>query len=513
MKKRQFLIIVFSVFIFFVKGQGIEQELQQILTDRQLMGMSVLAVCNDSVIYEGSFGTADYARNIPITDSTLYRMASVSKTVTATALMMLYEQGLFNLDEDINDILGYNVRNPNFKNVPITPRMLLSHTSSLQDGTGYSNFLSDTYSDTLPPKLASLLCDTGSYYTNDLWQEHAPETYFSYCNLNFGIVATLVEKLSGQRFDIFCKKNIFNPLGMTAAFNIQDLQDINNIAVLYRKSNGMWQPQADNFMGVKPQPRDLSSYVIGDNGIIFGPQGSLRVSAKDLARFMMMHMNGGIYNGVRILQDTTINLMHTAQWTYNGSNGDNYYGLFRRWGLGFQLADNAKDGDIIISGYSMKGHYGESYGLLSDMYFNEENNIGLIFITNGCGKSFDYGSYSAFYAVEEDVFSALYNYSILPCILSAGILDNPGYAEPGAFPESATGKINLRFYLPEAGVVKCSLYNEMGQQVREQELSFNTYGRKQICINKTGLMPGIYFCKVHADGNDMTLKFSVINEN
>lgn len=138
------------------------------------MGMSVLAICDDSVVYSGSFGTADYARKISVTDSTMYKIASISKTVTATALMILFDHKQFKLDDDISDILGYKVRNPHFPDVVITPRMLLSHTSSLQDGTGYWNFLTDTYKRDTVPAFVQLLTDTGKYYTKDIWQEKDP---------------------------------------------------------------------------------------------------------------------------------------------------------------------------------------------------------------------------------------------------------------------------------------------------------------------------------------------------
>lgn len=493
-------------------SQTIEKELQDILTDRWLMGFSAVTVCHDSITYSGNFGIADYTRSIPVSDSTLFRIASISKTATATALMILYEQGLFNLDDDISNVLGFVVRNPNFPTTPVTYRMLLSHTSSLQDGTGYSNFLSATYYNISPPKLVSLLSDTGTYYTSDLWQAHSPGTYFMYCNLNFGIVATLVEKLSGVRFDVFCKQNIFGPLGMKAGFNIQDIPNIDNVAVLYRMSEGAWQPQADNFQGVMPPPRDLSSYGIGDNGIIFGPQGSLRTSAGDLAKFMIMHLNGGIYYGTRILQDSTADLMHSPQWSYNGSNGDNYYGLFREWGLGFHLATNASNGDIVINGFEMKGHCGDAYGLLSDMYFDEDNKMGLVFITNGSDISFDYGNYSAFYAVEEDVFSTLYNFFIQPCLVTIGIMEAAWNNEITVYPDLSIDLKHIRFYLPEAGMVECFIYNNMGQQVKLQQMNFDSYGRKQININASGLNPGIYFCVIKAEGNRKTLEFSVVNE-
>ena len=153
--------------------------------------------------------------------------------------------------------------------------------------------------------------------------------YFSYANINFGIAGTLIERLSNRRFDIFCREEIFEPLEMTSSFNIQDLPNINNVAVLYRKSGQKWDPQADNYLGIMPEPRDLSAYIIGTNGVIFGPQGGLRTSANDLSKFMRMMMNGGEFNSVKVLEDSTVSLILTPTWIYSGSNGDNYYGIFK----------------------------------------------------------------------------------------------------------------------------------------------------------------------------------------
>ncbi|HNW99057.1 MAG TPA: serine hydrolase [Bacteroidales bacterium] len=508
MKRFLSLNIIAFILINHSVSQNIKQELNDVFCNRQLMGMTALAVCNDSIIFSENIGTADYIRNIPVTDSTLFRVASISKTVTATAFMILYEKGLVKLDEDIGNILGYSVRNPDYPDVAITPRMLLSHTSGIQDGTGYSGFITDTYREKVPPKIISLLSDTGKYFSADIWQKHSPGTYFSYCNLNFGIVATIIEKISGVRFDIFCKKNIFDPLGMTASYKVQDFSNINNVAVLYRMNNGVWQPQADNYQGVKPDARDLSTYIAGDNGVIFGPQGGLKINAKSLAVFMMMHMNGGIYKGIRILNPSTIKLMHSPEWLYNGKNGDNYFNLFRSWGYGFHLVNNSENGDIAVNGYKMLGHYGESYGMLGDMYFNEENKFGIIFITNGSKAPYEESVNTAFYAVEADVFSVLNKYEIQPCLHSDNILYAMNDYDDVSKNEKSKRK-NIRFYLPEEGNVKCEIYNVFGLKVSAQQFYFNSYGRKQISINTSGLSDGIYFCNINAKGNSRKFSFSI----
>ncbi len=93
--------------------------------------VSSCIIINDSVVWSKAYGIYDIENNKPATPDTLYLMASISKTVTATALMQLYDQGLFDLDDDVNNFLPFSLRNPNFPDIPITFRMILSHRSSL----------------------------------------------------------------------------------------------------------------------------------------------------------------------------------------------------------------------------------------------------------------------------------------------------------------------------------------------------------------------------------------------
>jgi len=405
------LILWFSIVVCFqnLSAQNFSTDLENVFTQQQLMGISVVTVCEDVVNNNLNFGLRDFARNLPINENTLYRIASISKSVTSIALMILFEEGKFSLDDDISNILGFTVRNPNFPNTPITVRMLLSHQSTIVDGSGYFDFLSATSAQNPPPALSELLQPNGSFYTNDIWLNEPVGEYFTYCNLNFAIIGTLIEKLSNQRFDVFCKERIFTPLQIDASFNIQDLQDIDNVAVLYRKQSGSWTPQVDNYQGIMPPPRNLDDYVIGTNGAIFAPQGGLRISATNLAKIMILLMKGGTYNNVQILQPQTIELMQTPEYEYNGSNGENYYGLFCSWGLGLHLITNSQQGDLIYNNLTMKGHAGEAYGLISDMYYNEDENVGFVFITNGAAADFEMGEYSSFYRTEELVFTTIYN--------------------------------------------------------------------------------------------------------
>lgn len=407
------MIIALGVAPVLCYAQTLPQQLQSVATSNGLIGMSVVTFCGTSVQDVVHTGLSNVAANLPVTDSTRYRIASISKLVSAVGLMQLHEQGLFGLDDDVSTALGFSFRNPAYPNTPITYRMLLSHRSSFQDGTGYGDFLTATYNTAPPPAISELALTTGNWYTSNMWRTEQPGTYFAYSNANWGIVGTLVETHSGQRFDEYMKQHVLQPLGIGGSYNVQDLDNIDNVAVLYRNS----VPQADNFSGTMPPAPDLSQYVIGSNGLFFAPQGGLRVSALELARIGMMLENGGELNGVTVLQSSTVGLMRNNEWTWNGSNGDNYFGLFRSWGLGTHRILPTSGGDVVLPGVQMFGHAGEAYGLISDMYSEGDFHFGLVFITNGytSGNAYQFGNNSAFYSVEEEVYAAVDQYAVPVC--------------------------------------------------------------------------------------------------
>lgn len=409
--------LILLVFLFLLctanTAQNLSVALNGTATQNGLVGMSVVAICNGQVTDVVHTGQSDVQRAITVSDSTRYRIASISKLVTAIGLMRLWEQGAFALDDDVSATLGFTLRNPAFPNTPITYRMLLTHRSSLQDGTGYGNFLSATYATAPPPPITQLVTTGGNWYTSDLWRTEAPGTYFTYSNLNFGVVGTLIEALSGQRFDQYMRQQVLLPLGIGGSYNVQDLNDLDDLAVLYRNS----LPQADDLGGVMPTPPDLSQYVNGTNGLFFAPQGGLRASALELARVALLLAGEGTWNGTTLLQPATVNAMLANEWSWNGSNGDNYYGLFRSWGLGVHRITAQSGGDLVFPSTAMFGHAGEAYGLISDLYIDPATGFGLIFITNGytSGNAYTFGANSAFYGVEEDVYAALGTYAVSAC--------------------------------------------------------------------------------------------------
>ena len=237
-------------------------EVRAIQQKYSIVGLSAVAVKNGSVLWHTNFGLADIDRQLPVTDKTKFRIASISKTITTTALMQLWEKGKFKLDDDISSFLGWRIANPAFPDKPITFRQLLTHTSSLMDNANYDRFLKLTYDSAgQAPDIREILNIDGACYNNGAnFTTNAPGEKYLYCNLAFGLAGTLVEKISGQRFDIYCSKNILKPLGMNASFNVASLPDFNDIVVLYEIENDEFKPQADNLRGVRPENQVGSEY-------------------------------------------------------------------------------------------------------------------------------------------------------------------------------------------------------------------------------------------------------------
>lgn len=364
-------------------GDELDRLILEEMGREQVVGVSAVFVKNGEVIWSRGYGWADLENERPADASTIYRIASISKTITATALMQLFEKGYFSLDDDIGDYLGYRVRNPNYPDIRITFRMLLTHTSSILDG-GYNRVLDSPN----PPPLKELLVPGGSAYTPDTWGDYPPGTRFVYSNFGAGIVACLVEVLSGQNFDTYAISHIFTPLGMDAGYEVADLAHPERLAVLYRPAgNGNFTPACDYYPGGQLPPRrpqlPLGNYYIG-------PAGAVRTSALDLARFMTAQMQAGVYRGVRILKEETADLMQQIQWY-----GYGYQGLFRMIGLFIHITD-------ALAGRRLRGHPGEACGLLSDMYFSLDEQAGVVFMTNGGYYIVPEGGYAG---IEETVIN------------------------------------------------------------------------------------------------------------
>jgi CubicO group peptidase (beta-lactamase class C family) len=167
--------------------------------------LSGCIILDDKVVWSKGYGFYDIENRKPATEYTTYIVASISKTITGAALMQLYDKGLFGLDDDVNEYLPFSLRNPNFPDIPITFRMLLSHSSSLNiapDSFSWSNFSRDPPVSWYPyPWIEEYVVPGGKYYDPEVWNsEYPPEEKTDYANVNFVVCAFLVEILSHEPF-------------------------------------------------------------------------------------------------------------------------------------------------------------------------------------------------------------------------------------------------------------------------------------------------------------------------
>ena len=357
-------------------GTDFDKSVRATMAENKLAGVSIVVFQNEKPLFAKGYGYANISNSTPMSGDTVLRVASLSKMVVAVAIMQLYDQGKLDLNDDIAKYLDYKVRNPMYPNDIITIKQLLLHTSSIKDSGCYNNFVDNHARLFKTMALDELLSPQGKYYEKSLFSQYAPGESFSYSNLDFGILGSIIETVSLLRFDNYCKANILQPLGMDAGFDPADIQNWGNYGVTYRYSNGNFNAILDEGGNGKPQPAKISAPP--GNALGWSPTGGLRVSANDMAKFMMMLANSGTFKDCRILTKHSADMMQQLSWMGIGYDGlDEQAGLFRQEGFGINVVDQLCDG------WRLTGHSGDAYGLISGAYFDQISKLGFVYIING----------------------------------------------------------------------------------------------------------------------------------
>ena len=351
------------------------------------VGLSVAVVKDNKIIYTHAFGKSNIEKQTDLKPDDIFRIASISKSFTTTALLTLVEKGSVSPDTDVSEIIGFQIRNPKYPEVPITVKMLLSHSSSLNDSQEYYSL--DIINPAVNPDFAKC------------YNDYMPGTKYQYCNLGFNTLGTIVEKVSGIRFDKYVSQNVLQPLNLKASFNVDDFNGITFTTLYTPDTTGFsvsgkikFNPSENAYLSRAPVI-DSGKYILGYSAPLFSPTGGMKISAPDLAKYMMMHMNYGVepQSGVRIIKEESSKLMQTPV-IETGEEGKYCFALNRITNL--------------IPGETMTGHTGSAYGLLSAIYFQPEKKFGIVMITNGTSPQ--YGDYvDGFAPVQRDVVRMLYD--------------------------------------------------------------------------------------------------------
>jgi CubicO group peptidase (beta-lactamase class C family) len=236
--------------------------------------------------------------------------------------------------------------------------MVLSHTASIRDKENYSTL------DNLNPAVGGDCAE--SYF------EYRPGEGYNYSNMGLNLAGSILEKVSGVRFDQYVRNNIILPLGLQGGHNLDDINQ-SKIASIYRKIDGEYV-ESNAYGSVT---HHLNNYITGYSAPIFSPTGGLKISAHDLAMYMIMHMNYGELNGVRIISEESAKTMQTPIWTKQNPAEDQY-GLCL-----YEFVDFIDDEQYNQPGQYPIGHEGDAYGLLSIMIWSPADGWGIVAMTNG----------------------------------------------------------------------------------------------------------------------------------
>jgi CubicO group peptidase (beta-lactamase class C family) len=362
-------------------------------------GLAVGIVKQDRIARVQGYGWANIERQIPMTPETVINIGSITKTVTATALMQLWEQGKFALEDDINHYLPFPVRNPFHPKTAITFQHLLTHTSSIRDGAAYrASYTCGDPTISLRSWLQAYLTAEGSlYHPQESFYEWKPGARFSYANVGFGVLGYLVEKLSGTSFAEYCRTRIFEPLGMhKTCWYLADLQRTEHAVPYTYVSDGnihsiSLKDPSWSYRGSKREeyvPHCLYSFPNLSDGL-------LRTNVSEFARFLMAYLNDGKYGNTSILESGTIREMLNEERAKTQRLGVPGVGT-GIYGLGW-YAQQLSRGELVW------GHAGGDPGISTLMFARFADRVGTIVFANAYeenGARYDITEYLFHHATE-----------------------------------------------------------------------------------------------------------------
>ncbi|NHJ47589.1 MAG: serine hydrolase [Asgard group archaeon] len=307
----------------------VDDQIAEIMNQTYIPSVTTAVVRNNSIIWAKGYGEQ-------LQLDLIYMVGSVSKTITGTATLKLYEDGLLDLDDDVNDYLPFSLRHPNFTWIPITIRMLLTHYSGLVKTTemyeyvvmqealrdlGWENPYDWLY---YPDWIGEHLTPNGSIYDPGAWSIYKPGLTRIYSNIGYMVLSYIIQLVSEKPFWEYLQEIIFDPLEMdSTGFNYTKF-DESQLAIPYIYNFELDNESTGN---IAYPHHNTESY----------GAGGIRSNIYDLARYLMIHMHKGVSNGTRILNDTTIETMHQLrgpflepgdEWLnwggWGGTEGDTY---------------------------------------------------------------------------------------------------------------------------------------------------------------------------------------------
>lgn len=341
----------------------IDRMAEEYITSKWIPGAVVLIVRNGKIAYHKAYGFSDAENKTALKKDDIFRIASQTKAITSLAVMMLWEEGKFLLDEPVSKYIpefrnptvlkSFNPADSTYTSEParseVTIRQLLTHSSGIDYAAiGSAEFKAIYAKAGVPSGIGNNMATLGDKMKilAKLPLKHQPGERWTY-GLNTDMLGYLVEVLSGTPFDEFLRKRIFDPLGMKDTYFYLPKEKHNRLVPLYQVRDGKLEKLSGKaYDRVDPDyPKTAGKYFSGGAG--------LSSTVEDYAKFLQLFLNGGQYNGVRLLGRKTVELMLTDQHIRESSP----------FGLGFALETESNDyiAPLSIGSFSWGGAFNTQY--------------------------------------------------------------------------------------------------------------------------------------------------------
>lgn len=342
------------------QANDIDQNITNYMNELYMTSLSAGIIINNSLVWNNGYGYCrDYYKIIipeeakTPTKDTIYVVASVSKTITATAILQLYDAGKLDINDSINDYLDFDIYSPFYPEINITIKMLLNHSGGF-NGSEFIRGISIVRNFMKNQNLYfNLLYNCKiNFIKHQVWREdYQPGRDNKYANLDYGLLDYLVEIISGQSYEEYCRENIFDPLEMyNTSFDFRDFER---------------NQLAEQYLFV----HDIGLYVkLPRYNFPLTGAGGLRTTVEDLSHFLIAHMNNGSYKEVKLLKNSTINMMHKLDYYVKGVGKR----IFTGFGLGWCIYNDS----------NLSGHDGDLPAGHARMKWNKTNDLGIIYFFN-----------------------------------------------------------------------------------------------------------------------------------
>lgn len=333
----------------------LDAAIHRVMRQNRIVGLSLVLCHSDGQDETLCFGSARLTPPMPVTPQTCFRVASVSKLVMTFGALALCEDGLLSLDEDISDLLGYPVRNPHARDIPVTLRMLLTHTSGICDEGNYG---------TLGMQPGTTLSELLGNPMN--WLPHAPGSSFHYTNLGAGVAGVLMERATDLPLDVIMQRYVFSPLGIRASYDPRNIHPADDL------SNGY---------GVRlflpPRLKYDAAALAARPPETFDPErdylcaaGRMITDSYGMAKLIRLLASTGEGSGMDVIAPQTLDLMRKSQSGLGGI-GTCPRGLNTAYLPG------------VFPGHDALGHQGVAYGMCAELFADPEHGCGVGVMTSG----------------------------------------------------------------------------------------------------------------------------------